>query len=710
MTCSHKPLRALVLFVLVGLSAAGCGDPIVPPHDAGTDVAFTLPDGTVHCTMDSECDDHITCTHDTCQVAAMICSHTLDHAMCDDGTFCNGTELCVPEQGGCHSPSTHQSCDDMDVCTVDRCVEATKTCEHTPRDLDADGDVDFFCPGGMDCDDRDATRSGLAPEICDDMVDNDCDDMIDEGTPPDGGGADAGVPVDDAGRPLCGRPAHDSCSDPLEITSSGTTLLQVGGASSDYRLGCSGIMRPDLVARLTLTEPHDITITADSDLSTAGVALRTDCTDAATEIDCDDGFPGMIRHRALAAGTYFIIVQSTGEVQLDVQLSDPTTPPTNESCSAPILVPPTGGHYTGSFVDVGDDVTLSCNGIPTSDLVYQIDLPTESNLTVTLSSPDGQYMNWEVRPTCGSTVGSLRCTAGAPADGTLHQLPAGTYFILIEGPSYVEVDYTLNVVVGPSTPRVMGDLCTNPIELTIGTPYTGTMSGSEDDIVTSCGYNYRDLVHHFTLPATSDVSIDVDAGLQYVNASIRTTCDSAATQVRCPTGAPISSHSRALPAGEYYVVLEGARAGSYTLTVTATTPPTVPMPATTNDNCGNPVIIPATGGYWTGDTTSMVDDYDPTTCGTGAPANDVAFRLDLAARSRVTATTEGSSFDTVLYRMTGTCRSGMETRCDDDGGGGGGSSQLSETLEPGTYFYVVDGFSTGYQGPYEFQVFISPAP
>ena len=34
--------------------------------------------------------------------AAMICSHTLDHAMCDDGTFCNGTELCVPEQGGCH--------------------------------------------------------------------------------------------------------------------------------------------------------------------------------------------------------------------------------------------------------------------------------------------------------------------------------------------------------------------------------------------------------------------------------------------------------------------------------------------------------------------------------------------------------------------------------------------------------------------------------
>ncbi len=714
MTSLHRssrlaPLLACALVSVLGAVSAGCDSPVTPPHDGGTDAATSPRDGSVPCTVDGDCDDHLSCTNDRCLPGFLTCEHTADHGRCDDGIFCNGPEFC-DFRLGCEHVVTHESCDDNDVCTLDRCVEATKTCEHRPRDLDEDGDPDFFCEHGTDCDDRDPTRSGVAPEICDDTIDNDCDGTTDEGSGLDGGGADGGDGGSaDGGMPLCGRPAHDTCGDPFPITGSGTMDLRVGGASADYRLNCSFSAHPDVVATLTLTEPHDVRITAEGDLATAQVALRTTCVDATTEIECDDGYPGEIRHRALAAGTYYLIVQGTGDVLLDVQLTDPTPPPTNETCAAPTLIPPTGGRYTGSFVDGHDDVTLSCSGIPASDLVYQIDLPTESNLTVTLSSPDNQYMYWDVRPTCDATAGSVRCRGGAPADGTMHQLPAGTYFILIEGPSYVEADFSLSVDVGPSTPRVTGDLCATPIPLTVGTRYTGTMSGAEDDIVTACGYNYRELVHSFTIPALSDVTIDVDGGLSYLNASLRTTCDNAGTQVRCPTGAPISSHLRALAAGTYYLIVEGARGGSYTIDITATTPPTVPTPATGNDSCGGPVIIPPTGGFWSGTTMGMANDYDPLICGTGTPAPDVAFRLDLATRSRITATTEGSAFDTLLYRFMGTCRTGMEARCDDDGGSAG-TSQLTETLDPGTYFYVVDGFSSTAMGNYEFQVFITPVP
>lgn len=714
MTYGQSLARLRPHLVLVGLAAlslvSACDNPVVPMQDGGQDAAFTLPDGSVSCTTAADCDDHIACTNDSCLAGVQICGHTVDHTRCDDGVFCNGSEVCDLVMG-CTSVATHETCDDGNVCTLDRCIESTKMCEHLPRDLDEDGDPDFFCDGGMDCDDRDPTRSGIAPELCDDMIDNDCDGTVDEGSVDfDSGGADAGIALDDAGRPLCGRPPHDTCMDPVAITASGVTVLQVGGASADYTLGCVGIARPDLVASLTLTEPHDVTITAEGDLATATVAMRGTCGDVTTETDCNNGYPGVIRRRSVPAGTYYLIVQGSGEVILDVQLTDPTPAPTNETCAAPILIPPTGGHYTGNFVDVANDLMLGCNPGAAPDLVYQLDLPMESNVSVTLAAPDGQYMSWSIRPTCSASTGEVRCESGSPADGTIHQLPAGTYFIVIEGPSYVEVDYTLAVDVTASTPRVPGDLCTSAIPLTLGTPYTGTMSGSEDDIVTSCGFNYRDVVHSFTLAATSDVDVEIDGGLSYLNASIRTACDTASSQLRCVTGAPLSTHMRAAAPGTYYVIVEGARVGAYTMTVTATTPPTIPTPAVGNDNCGGATVIPTTGGYWTGTTATSVNDYDPLTCGTGNPANDVAFRLDLPVRSRVTATTLGSSFDTLLYRMAGTCRTRMEARCDDDGGGGGGSSQLSEMLDPGTYFYIVDGYTTTAVGNYEFQVFITPAP
>ncbi len=97
-------------------------------------------------------------------------------ADCDDGTFCNGAELCQPaspmaDGRGCvpaASPCMEgQSCD-----------EGTSACL-TECDLtaDADGDgVDALECGGTDCDDADPFRFPGNPEVCDaDNRDEDCD-------------------------------------------------------------------------------------------------------------------------------------------------------------------------------------------------------------------------------------------------------------------------------------------------------------------------------------------------------------------------------------------------------------------------------------------------------------------------------------------------------------------------------------------------------
>lgn len=99
-------------------------------------------------------------------------------ARCDDGLFCNGTELCAPDGKQC-LPARAPSCDDHDECTRDVCDELARSCTHVrvPRDEDGDG-VDA-CNG--DCDDRDPAIHPGASELCD-QRDQDCDQKVDEGT------------------------------------------------------------------------------------------------------------------------------------------------------------------------------------------------------------------------------------------------------------------------------------------------------------------------------------------------------------------------------------------------------------------------------------------------------------------------------------------------------------------------------------------------
>ncbi|HHH29610.1 MAG TPA: hypothetical protein ENK57_14865, partial [Polyangiaceae bacterium] len=292
-------------FATVALLAVGCDntdpDPDGGVMDAGRrdaarpDAEAMFPDGTVFCTMDSECDDGVPCTRDSCGTVG-FCRNIVDPASCDDGVFCNGVEQCDPRDG-CVA-GERETCNDDDVCTIDRCNEETKSCDRFPRDQDEDGDADWFCEGGTDCDDGNPSVSGLVNEVCDDLIDNDCDETVDE--------AD------------CGRPRYDTCDDTLDVSAGGFFTLNTDGASPDYALSCRSTTR-DLVASFTLTERSSFNVEADGEFFTVALSLRTDCPDRETEVDCQSGFPGVMRRRALEPGTYFLVVaaSSTGEIGLD---------------------------------------------------------------------------------------------------------------------------------------------------------------------------------------------------------------------------------------------------------------------------------------------------------------------------------------------------------------------------------------------------------
>ncbi len=76
------------------------------------------------------CDDGIACTVDSCVDPLGTCDPAPDHTACDNGTYCDGIEICDPASG-CLG-GTAVDCDDAIACTTDTCNELGDYCDHTP--------------------------------------------------------------------------------------------------------------------------------------------------------------------------------------------------------------------------------------------------------------------------------------------------------------------------------------------------------------------------------------------------------------------------------------------------------------------------------------------------------------------------------------------------------------------------------------------------
>ncbi|MDH5493431.1 MAG: putative metal-binding motif-containing protein [Myxococcales bacterium] len=679
------------MLILVGaplgvLAGCGGGD---SPSDASSDAldgaadaadAADAVDAGPECAADTECDDGVSCTHDSCDAAGR-CRNTVDPAICDDGVFCNGAEICDP-LAGC-APGPLQTCSDEDVCTIDRCDEAAKTCRHMPRDFDEDGEADFRCEGGTDCDDRDPFRGSLIAEICLDSIDNDCDTLVDE--------------------PECGRPAHDLCDDALDVSAGGVFSLDAAGAASDYELSCGLTGRRDLVARFTLSEAASLRVQAQG-TSTTSIALQTSCGDAGAEFDCARGYPGTLRRRRLEPGTYFLVLQDRGgELVVEVTFGPPVDPPTNESCASPMDLG-AGASTLGSFVDVLDDHETECGAFSAGDLVYSITVPAgggSKDLLVSALSLTGESLSFSVQRSCGDELSSLRCARGSPAGTRIHELPEGSYFIIVEGSSSREIDFSLDAQLLAPTPVPAGDTCATAIPMELGIPVIGTLADKQDDHVSTCSYFYREAVYRIDLLEPSDISLEVDGRGTYMSLSLRSDCLDSATELRCLSGSPARTSLRGLPAGIYYVHIEAYSGTGFEIRSTVR-PPTPIVPVSGNGTCASAHGFGEAGGVFSGDTTGLLDNLGAS-CGLGASSADAFFRFDLTTPRRLIATTDGSAFDTVLHLHRGACGSLSEIGCDDDGGEGT-RSRLDLPLEAGTYLLVVDGFGSGAAGRYELEV------
>lgn len=139
--------RVLLFAIALGL---GCTGPSVST------------DGGQPCNFDSDCDDGLACTVDSCGVSG-LCRHDGIDERCDPGMVCETGRGCVSTA----SCASDDDCDDAIACTTDSCGVGG-VCNHTP--------IDERCGDGETCD---RSMGCVGPPAGECESDADCDDSVD---------------------------------------------------------------------------------------------------------------------------------------------------------------------------------------------------------------------------------------------------------------------------------------------------------------------------------------------------------------------------------------------------------------------------------------------------------------------------------------------------------------------------------------------------
>jgi hypothetical protein len=363
-------------------------------------------------------------------------------------------------------------------------------------------------------------------------------------------------------------------------------------------------------------------------------------------------------------------------------------------------------------------------GLGWVDGVARFTLNEARDVTVIADGDGTQEVNVEITRVCGAPSFVIPgCDTGLPAQRTVRNLAAGTYWATIDYRPMGRPDHTLSVRVTTAPPTPPGPASRCPgIVLGQGTPVAVDVDTLTAGQMLSCLPRQRfSAFLNFTAPEMpSDVFINVVSPSARNNAALalRAPCDGDMIDGCIGPGeraAPsVWRRYRNLSPGRNYTVQAATDAVGGQLSVRRIhVTPAVTERVTGNLTCMATHTIPAGGGVFTGTTEGATAVATPS-CATAMTgclgARGVLYRLDLATRSRVVASMEGEGFDTLLAVQPGdTCpgRASMFSgACNDDWYGT--NSAVDATLNAGRYWVFAGGCGATQSGNYQLDVAVLP--
>jgi hypothetical protein len=458
----------------------------------------------------------------------------------------------------------------------------------------------------------------------------------------------------------------------LELPTGCTTIVAVGAASI-----------ADLDAALV-------------DVAGNRVARATAHTSEATIRACNDkaGTYGLKLKATHGAGTVLVSTWSGG-APVDPAVARAESGRTLGTCDAPL--PLSAGEFSGSTVH-GEHANESkgCQNTAASELVYKLDLRTREKVIIGVeTAPLFDSVIYLRKGDCSDQDAEVACNDDAPPPGGADRdqrhsrieqvLEAGTYYLFVDGYNGQKGAFKLHVEQADVPP--LAELCQKAPLLADGAPTNATTEGTFDNVSATCGEGAHgpDSIYAIEVPRRSRVRATMHSDEFPPVVHMRARCDDAQSAMACADSGS-ADHEAALidivEPGTYTVFADSSqRDASGKFTITAETSPEAGS-GVPGDRCRDAIPLTKTDPSVTGDTFAAKDDVAGQCGGTGAP--DVVYRLDVPARTRLTAHVSHEEGAHVLILLRGCDGAKSEIEC---------GKALDHVLVPGTYFVAVDGES-----------------
>lgn len=683
------------------------------------------------CIDDEQCDDGIECTFDACDMELERCRFTPDDSLCQDESYCNGREVCRPSHG-CESGEA-VACDDEAPCTLDRCDEATQSCVRTPRDIDADGDVDEHCQDfaadagasdapivGADCNDQDPSISSLHAEVCDNTIDDNCNGEVDEGN--------------------CTDAIGDGCRSALRVTESSVLELEFNALSADVASVCGAMTTADAIVWLEPKQASSLFVRAVGESPDLMLSLQRTCSDVATETACAWGtldssgpFP---RHNVAVLGAPEIAAEPIAlrvavsgygaqPTELQIEFGQPVQVPSNDLCTTalPIIL---GEPMLADLRLARSDAMSSCatprtsdgavldNGRrPFADLSYELVLDEAKDVTAFAASEDAASspVLTLYAERCSADA-ELVCVQSDQSDLFARALPAGRYLLNVAADVPSVVQFVVSIAAASSAPD--GDLCEQPLDATPWDTLLLDPKSMADDLTLECSNFGRDASYQFELEQASDVLLrarfsDGDraaVGLSKTP-SQSDACDTEGFTCSASTDGVARVVVHNLPKGTYPAAVESEQ-GNPLEALVATRPARAPIIVAAADNCDDALSVPNGGAYFTGNTKHAGFDYTAS-CDlagaslSGTPDQWLSMLFDEPTHLILHST--GSEIPLLLNLRSGEACPGKELqRACLIAGDAATGTYFERTLPAGQYWLQLMGYA-GSSGRWQLEIF-----
>jgi len=409
------------------------------------------------------------------------------------------------------------------------------------------------------------------------------------------------------------------------------------------------------------------------------------------------------------ATTYYILLAgfsagSSGTYTITMTLS--TLIPPNDVCASAVSLS-SGVPVSRESVHATDDTGIASNCGATDGFGKGLWFTFNSGgfTEVTVSVCGGASWNTYLRIFSGS-CGSLSCIArnddGCSTQSVINNQiisAATTYYVLLAGFSSESGVFTITMTLG-------NDLCTSPISLLSGVPYSGDSTGAtdEDNTAPNCGITFglsKGVWFTFNSGTNNRVTVSLcgTTGWDTVLRLFSGSCGSLSCVTSDDDGCSIQSVINNLvivPSTTYYVLLSSyLDYGSFVITMTLS------LYAPPNDQCSAPSVLNS-GIPFSGDSTDANDDIAPDCGAAEGFTKGVWFFFNSYSFNQVSLSVcGGASWNTYLRLYSGSSCGSLSCVARDDDSCSSQSLINNQAIAPQTLHYVfLAGLNTLESGPY----------